>query len=134
MEKAAFAFINYKFNKAELNFKNLPEESTFTLRFNPKGEYEASTGLFRLYLEFRAKVGNRNVVVTETEATYKFSEPIALDAIPSYFYPNSIAILFPYIRSFVSTLTLQANMKPIILPTLNLTGLQEELRNNTSSK
>lgn len=134
MERAAFAFINYKFNKAELNLRNLPEEGTFTLQFKPNGEYVESAGLFRLNLDFKAKVGNRNVIVTEVEASFRFSKSLALEDIPPYFYPNSIAILFPYIRSFVSTLTLQANMKPIILPTMNLTSLQEDLRKNTIRK
>ena len=50
------------------------------------------------------------------------------------FISNSIAILFPYVRAFVSTLTLQANIKPILLPTLNLSSLQDILRENTTTK
>ncbi|EXZ22215.1 pretranslocase subunit SecB family protein, partial [Bacteroides fragilis str. S13 L11] len=57
-----------------------------------------------------------------------------LAEIPNFFYPNSIAILFPYVRAFVSTLTLQANIKPILLPTLNLSSLQDTLRENTTTK
>lgn len=48
------------------------------------------------------------------------------------FYANSIAIVFPYIRAFISTVTLQANLvSPILLPTMNLTSLGERLMNNT---
>ena len=60
-------------------------------------------------------------------------DKIEFNDIPGFFYPNSIAILFPYIRAFVSTLTLQANVTPIVLPTLNLTNLQEKLKKNTTS-
>ena len=35
--------------------------------------------------------------------------------IPDYFYPNSLAIVFPYVRSFVSSVTLQANIESPIL-------------------
>ena len=54
-----------------------------------------------------------------------------LEEIPGFFYPNSLAIIFPYVRAFVSTITLQANVHPVMLPTLNLIGLTEELRSNT---
>lgn len=52
---------------------------------------------------------------------------------PSYFYRNSIAIVFPYIRAFISTVTLQANIPPIILPTMNLTSLEIPLKQNTTN-
>ena len=61
-----------------------------------------------------------------------FNGSTSIEDIPEYFYPNSIAIIFPYIRAFVSTLSLQANVKPIVLPTINLIGLTNELKENTS--
>ena len=36
------------------------------------------------------------------------------------FEPNAIAILYPYIRSIVSTYTVNANVGPIILPAINV--------------
>lgn len=75
-----------------------------------------------------------NFVEVNCFSEFIFSEQINLCDIPGFFYPNSIAIIFPYIRAFISTLSLQANMNPIILPTMNLTSLQEELKNNTTEK
>ncbi|MBK7039827.1 MAG: protein-export chaperone SecB [Bacteroidetes bacterium] len=51
--------------------------------------------------------------------------------IPTFFYKNCIAIIFPYLRAFLSTLTLQANVKPLILPLMNLSGLEKPLIENT---
>jgi len=34
---------------------------------------------------------------------------------------NAPAIAFPYLRSFVSTMTINAGFAPIVLPTVNLT-------------
>ena len=73
-------------------------------------------------------------ILVNCVASFKFKENISLAEIPNFFYPNSIAILFPYVRAFVSTLTLQANIKPILLPTLNLSSLQDILRENTTTK
>lgn len=57
--------------------------------------------------------------------------PLKLEEIPTFFYPNSLAILFPYVRAFVSTLSLQANVRPVMLPTINLMGLTDRLRAQT---
>jgi len=39
--------------------------------------------------------------------------------------------MFPYIRAFVSTLTLQANTKLLKLGLMNLSELEEPLKKNT---
>ena len=70
-------------------------------------------------------------VKVKCNAEFQFNGAIGLDEIPAFFYPNSIAIVFPYVRAFVSTLTLQANVQPMLLPTINLSSLQETLRKNT---
>jgi preprotein translocase subunit SecB len=66
------------------------------------------------------------------KARFVFREPVLLEEIPDYFYLNSIAILFPYVRAFVSIITLQANINPLMLPTMNLASLQETLKKNTN--
>ena len=71
------------------------------------------------------------VVGVSCVASFSFENVHELSDIPDYFYPNSIAILFPYIRAFVSTMSLQANIQPILLPTVNLIGLTDDLKNNT---
>ena len=40
---------------------------------------------------------------------------------------NSPAIAFPYLRSFISTLTLNAGLPPLILPAYNFTKENEEV-------
>ncbi len=40
---------------------------------------------------------------------------------------NSVAILFPYIRSIVSNITLTANVPPVILPPINTYQLMENV-------
>lgn len=46
------------------------------------------------------------------------------------FEPNAIAILYPYIRSIVSTYTSQANVMPLILPIINVNKLLEDKQEN----
>lgn len=43
---------------------------------------------------------------------------------------NTLSILFPYIRSFITTITSQTGMKPIIIPPININTLLEEMLEN----
>jgi preprotein translocase subunit SecB len=61
---------------------------------------------------------------------FKF-EDIKDKNIDSYFYLNAPAILFPYIRAYISSLTALSGFNPITLPTLNLESLKEKLKENT---
>ena len=63
--------------------------------------------------------------------TFSFENVEKVADIPPFFYRNAIAILFPYIRAFVSSLTAQANITPMILPTYNLGELEAPLRDKT---
>jgi preprotein translocase subunit SecB len=36
---------------------------------------------------------------------------------------NAVAIMFPYVRSYVSTLTTQPGMSPIVLPPMNIAAM-----------
>lgn len=137
MEKAAFNFKGYHFKKAIIDFPTGNDFYDLQIAFNPSGVFDTQNSLYKLLLEIVVLTGEENnehpIVDVTCEAEFQFSQKIELNDIPGFFYPNSIAILFPYIRAFVSTLTLQANVTPIVLPTLNLTNLQEKLKKNTTS-
>lgn len=132
--KAAFSLNKYTFNKVKIDFDSeyLPE---LEISFNPSGVFKRTEeeSIFELTLVFSAKnKGNsQEFVAIECNSSFKFASNILFEEIPAYFYANSIAIIFPYIRAFVSTVTLQANFPPIVLPTMNLSSLEEPLRRQT---
>ena len=135
MEEAAFRLKDYFFDKLLLNAGNLDKKSVLALSFTPHGVFDKKNNSYMLSFLFTASTGrgHRKVVSVSCNAVFVFVKAIEFSDIPSFFYPNSIAIIYPYIRAMVSTLTLQANMKkPIILPTLNLTSLGNELKENTT--
>ena len=78
--------------------------------------------------------GENPFVTIECKATFAFENINTFEEIPSYFYRNSIAIIFPYIRAYISTVTLQANIPPVVLPTMNLASLEKPLKENTLQK
>lgn len=134
---AAFAFKAYSFSDVELHMDLFDEKGSLDLNFAPSGEYYAKEGLYMLHFVFTANHGEeeRSLIKIVCNAVFEFKQPLDITEIPDYFFPNSLAIVFPYVRAFVSTVTLQANLSaPILIPTLNLTSLQSVLKANTLAK
>jgi len=136
MDSATFSLVNYRFDKVEMNFSLSNEGDTWLISIVPQGLYTPEAGEYELSFLFQGKLGEngKSFIKVHCSAIFSFGCSIKLEEIPSYFYANSIAILFPYVRAFISTVTLQANIPLVLLPTYNLSSLQEELKNNTRVK
>lgn len=136
MEQAKFSFKSFRIIDAELHLAKVT--GNLNLQFFPEGLFDADTHQYHLYLSFRAINDNSEdevIVQLESISLFQMEDIVTkVEDIPSYFYANSIAIVFPYLRAFVSTLTLQSNSKPMVLPTMNLSSLEEELRRNTQAR
>lgn len=135
METARFSLLNYHFDKVSMDLSGLDAKTTFNIDFNPSGVFDKERSLYILSFQFTANddASGRNVISINCVAQYVFKGINTIDDIPAFFYNNAIAILFPYVRAFVSTVTLQANVKPILLPTLNLSDLQNILKERTTN-
>jgi preprotein translocase subunit SecB len=135
MQKAAFSIINYQFDRVQIDLNN-HKSKELALAFETNGLYDSETSTF--LLQFVVKVANKELenpfIEVSCKGNFKFDNVSSLEEIPDFFYRNCIAILFPYVRAYVSMVTTQANVPGIILPTLNLTNLETELRKNTTSK
>ncbi len=132
MEKVAFKLDSYHFTKASLDF-SIPEKVDLSISFNPKGVFYSKNARYDLSFDVvvECKETNTKVITVSCEATFTFDDNVSIDNIPDYFYPNSLAIIFPYVRAFVSVVSLQANVQPVLLPTINLMGLTEMLKSQT---
>ena len=93
------------------------------------------TGTFALQLMFRGtedKEGGNTFIQVKAEAIFKFQDNFPFKDLPDFFYKNSIAILFPYLRAFISNMTLQANAPIVILTVMNLGNLEQPLKDATT--
>ena len=134
MKTAAFRLDNYIFDRVSLDLSNLKPETTFNIDFIPSGKFFTDKDQYELTFVFVAKQAETNETVVNVRCVAQFSFHDLDDDknIPDYFYANAIAILFPYVRAMVSTLTLQANATPMVLPTLNLSDLKDILKEHTT--
>lgn len=132
MEQATFTFKKYQIEKFSFNIENITNQKT-SVKIDPSGEFISDENKFVLTFQFYAfdkELGfEKSFVECLLNADFIFSDDIkSIEDIPTYFYANSIAIVFPYLRAFISSLTIQANINPVILPTMNLTSLSVPLK------
>lgn len=130
-DKAVFSLNSYHFNRVALNIDNLTPDTALDMNFAPSGLFDQAKKTFILSFAFKATCNDNDIVFVNCIAEFEFKNELTFEEIPEFFYANSIAILFPYIRSMVSTVTLQANVQPLILPTLNLVSLKDHLKANS---
>ncbi|MCH8546890.1 MAG: protein-export chaperone SecB [Cryomorphaceae bacterium] len=135
MQKAAFSIESYQFDKVTLDLGNQVSNDVM-LDFDTKGIFHEADKKFELIFSVVAfneeKTINNPFVSIRCKGVFTFENVKSFEEIPVYFYRNSIAILFPYVRAYISLITSQANIPGIILPTMNLSSLEEKLKASTT--
>lgn len=128
-----FQFLGYNINRSLIEISQNAKTEDLKISFNVTGLVQKNAKKFLLNLA--VKIQNSDILI-EVEAVGKFTfstEEIIdkIDDISPFFYINSSALLFPYLRAYISTLTNLSANTTVNLPTLNLTSLGEELKKST---
>lgn len=63
---------------------------------------------------------------------FVFNNEIAKEMLGGLFCINAPAIMFPYIRAYISTLTALSGIDTVIVPTLMMAPLKEEILQSIS--
>lgn len=132
MENTRFQFQNFLVKRSFIELKDGQPDKGFNIAISPSGQIFSDNSIFKLKLDITIK-DNNEVINAEltTEATFVFNKSITESDLENYFYVNAPAIVFPYVRAYLSTLTNLSGIRPINLPTLNLTRLKDNLKKNT---
>jgi preprotein translocase subunit SecB len=127
-----FQFKGYRINKSLIELQENSNFENIKIGFKVSGLVHQKEELYFLNLLVNITNEEKDLKI-QVEAVGKFKfEPVEkIEDISSFFYMNSSAILFPYIRAYISTLTNLSGNRSITLPTMNLTNLAEELKTNT---
>ncbi len=121
-------FLEYRVNEIELknndDFKDNGDKIPINLSIVPTIKVQGQNMSILL---------NTEIFKDSKQNNYPFEMTIKLTGYfkcegesPEKFAKNAIAILYPYIRSIVSTYTANANIYPLILPTINVNKLVED--------
>lgn len=133
VEKARFRFVEYLFK--EMSIKLTGEDISDDVEFGiePNGIFEEDNKMFILTLNVLVKDKKSSLEVKMT-VTGKFEyETNDIQELVPYLGFNAPAIMFPYIRAYITNITALGGMSPIILPTLNMESVGKELLDKISS-
>lgn len=127
-KEAQFRFLNYQILESDYRF-DLGKKSNKKLNvtFNKVFGVDESDSKMRLELEVVINDDEKSIFVRVKACGYfEFDAQISDGMKKAFFATNAPAILFPYVRAYVSTLTSLSGIEPIILPTLNLASRNAE--------
>lgn len=130
-EKAPIQFLNFKVIESHIVF-NKTADFKIDININPKGIVFKSLNQFNLQLFVDIKDVDDNFkinIVTDSIFSYPEDADIA-SYMESLFIVNAPAIIFPYIRAYISSLTALSGMPTLNLPTLNLSQVGNNLKGN----
>lgn len=124
---AKFRFKGYKILNSSISVKDGVKISPkLNINLTQSSEEKSNGKEFRLRLTTSIVDENEALnIKMETFGFFEFDSDIENDK-NVFFSQNAPAILFPYIRAYISALTSLAGITPLILPTLNFSN-----RNNT---
>lgn len=134
VKKAKFKLDKFLVTKSLIEIKPSKIGEEFTFDFKPKGKIYSNDKRFELELGLVIE-DNTNVLKIQLKAigNFIFAENINQDELNNYFYVNAPAILFPYIRAYIASLTALSGITTVTMPTLNMQYLGDELKKNTKT-
>lgn len=119
--KSELRFVNYIVDSVE--FKNNPgfEGEETQLDFKPSVEFDIDDNdlLVLLTVDVFKDAEKNNYPFEMSVSVVGYFKLTTEENIEKY-KANAVAVLFPYVRSIISTYTAAANVNPLILPTVNI--------------
>ena len=119
---AKFRFKGYKI--VESHITTNPEKETSQ---NLNVEFEQTIGVnedgHNMRLEMAAIINDENnalIIKIKAQGFFEFESDIKPKEKDIFFRTSAPAILFPYVRAYITTLSSLSGVKPVILPTLNM--------------
>lgn len=121
---AKFRFYGYKVTDSHIHIdtdKQVSDRCDVT--------FEKTVGIkeaeHKMRLQLVAKIESENKAMSvevKAEGYFEFEKDLSDAEKEIFFNTSAPAILFPYVRAYISTLTGLSGIAPIILPTLNLSN------------
>ncbi|RYE91298.1 MAG: hypothetical protein EOO37_00695 [Cytophagaceae bacterium] len=104
----------------------------FKVSIEPSGIIRSTEHTFQLHLKVRIyDEGGSFEARVHQVGNFVFNREIQEAELSQYFLVNAPAILFPFVRSYVSALTALSGYSTITIPAMNLLSMREQLKENT---
>lgn len=100
-------------------------------RFSIKLEFEKTC--FFVTFNLKLLTGEDKGIIAEFKSKFVTDVPIDDEFINSNFpYVNAPAISYPFLRTFISNLTLNSGYSPVMLPSVNFVALKDKTRKSNN--
>lgn len=119
---AKFRFSGYQILKSNIDIKD-PDNinDNLDIKFKKSSGINEVDNKYKLDIDVIIEDEDKNLFVEVIcNGFFEFDKNITDKEKDIFFNTSAPAILFPYLRAYISTLTTLSGMKPIILPTINL--------------
>ncbi len=129
-KKSAFKFKN--FIVEESHIKQKPgKRGEYKIKLLPHGTIYKQKNVFQLDLVVEINEPNKNFYSKiHAIGVFEFEAKTEKKELDNYFLVNAPAIIFPYIRAHIASLTALSGTGAINLPPLNLASLRNQLKEN----
>lgn len=119
---AKFRFLNFRVLESNIKL-SLDSDSSARLSVDFEQEFSENVEERKMKLELTSLIKDENGEVeisVKSCGFFEYDSDLDVPLKEKFFYQNAPAILFPYVRAYISTLTALSGINPITLPTLNL--------------
>lgn len=127
-----FQFEGYIIDKASIALKNKNVGTEMEFRIEPNAQ--VANDKMNLTLEVEVNDKEQNLMLNLRVVGFFRYDGEQVKEINQFLYLNGPAILFPYVRSYVSNITALSGLPPIIMPTLNMQPVGEYLRSKMTKQ
>ena len=131
-KKGVIAFLDYRVNRIEFVNNDEYDGEEVDVDFDIESQFQVSDDGQEMIVSLKTDIFAPKEekiypfrMIVEIEGYFRSNFDEEEDNIRQY-GRNAVAILFPYVRALVSSFTANANVTPLILPTVNVNRLLEE--------
>lgn len=134
VKTAKFQFTNFLISKATINIKSEKIGDEISFGFKPSGIINKAEKKFDLILNVEIEDENKQLQINVSAIGFFIFHPDTdTNNLNNYFYVNAPAILFPYLRAYIASLTALSGITTVTMPTLNMQSLGQDLKSNTQT-
>jgi len=127
--KAQLNFVNFVVTKFQFEKQQMEVKSN-TFEIMPQAVISRKNKQFHINIDLEIKDAENDFVLKMLCVGIFDYDTDEEQVLFSFMSINGPAIIFPYIRGFVSNFTALSGFNTITLPTLNLSGYKDDLINN----
>lgn len=123
---AQLRFVEHKFIDTQIKI-DPAQDITTNLQVKLESNAMDLPEACKMRLDLTAFVSDENKIIdikVTVSAMFEYDNTLSEEAKDSFFKCNAPAIVFPFLRAYVNTLTALSGIKPIVLPTFNFSVAQ----------